>query len=175
MVEDGEEFRREVLRLAGPEVLSCIQCGTCSASCPTAHLMRPSIRRLVKLCLEGKKKEALSADAIWLCTSCQLCTVRCPRGIRPKAVVSALKELAEREGIKGRDQAYEELFMRQVKECGRISEVPLSGEFLLVFPQGAVQAMEMGLELAPKGKVALGKEKIKRPEEVKRIIEELGR
>ncbi len=169
------EFKKEVLRLAGPEVLTCMQCGTCSASCPTAPLMDSSIRRLIKLVLEGRKEEALGSNSIWLCTSCQLCTVRCPRGIRPKAVVSALKELAEREGIKGRDQAYEELFMRQVEECGRISEVPLSGEFLLVFPQGAVQAMELGLELAPKGKVALGKDRIKRPEEVKRIIEELGR
>jgi len=50
------EFKQEVLRLAGPEVLACIQCGTCSASCPTAHLMNPSIRKLVKLCLEGKKR-----------------------------------------------------------------------------------------------------------------------
>ena len=175
MVKEGKEFTREVLRLAGQEVLSCFQCGTCSASCPTAHLMRPSIRRLVKLCLEGKKAEALSADAIWLCTSCQLCTVRCPRGIRPKMVVSALKDLVEREGIKGKDEAYEELFMRQIRDYGRIAEIPLSGEFLLAFPQGAVQAMELGLELAPKGKVVLRTEKIKRPEEVKRIIEELGR
>lgn len=171
----GEEFRREVLRLAGPEVQTCIQCGTCSSSCPTAHLMKPSIRRLIKLCLDGKKEEALNNDTIWLCTSCLLCTVRCPRGIRPKAVVSALKDLAEREGIKSKDQAYEQLFLDQIKDYGRIAELPLSAEFLLVFPQGAVQSMEMGLELAPKGKIGLGIEKIVGRDEVKRIIEELGK
>ena len=171
----GEEFRREVLRLAGPEVQTCIQCGTCSASCPTAHLMKPSIRRLIKLCLDGRKEEALHNDTIWLCTSCLLCTVRCPRGIRPKAVVSALKDLAEREGIKSKDQAYEQLFLDQIKDYGRIAELPLSAEFLLVFPQGAVQSMEMGLELAPKGKIGLGIERIAGRDEVKRIIEELGR
>jgi heterodisulfide reductase subunit C2 len=169
----GEEFRREVLRLAGPEVQTCIQCGTCSASCPTAHLMKPSIRRLIKLCLDGKKEEALNNDTIWLCTSCLLCTVRCPRGIRPKAVVSTLKDLAEREGIKGKDQAYEQLFLDQIKNYGRIAELPLSAEFLLVFPQGAVQSMEMGLELAPKGKISLGIERIAGRDEVKRIVEEL--
>ncbi len=89
-----EDFKNEVLRLAGEEVRTCIQCGTCSASCPTAHLMKPSIRRLVKLCLEGRREEALHNETLWLCTSCLLCTVRCPRGIRPKMVVSALKELA---------------------------------------------------------------------------------
>lgn len=171
----GEEFRREVLRLAGPEVQTCIQCGTCSASCPTAHLMKPSIRRLIKLCLDGKKEEALNNDTIWLCTSCLLCTVRCPRLIRPKAVVSALKDLAEREGIKSKDQAYEQLFLDQIKDYGRIAELPLSAEFLLVFPQGAVQSMEMGLELAPKGKIGLGIERIAGRDEVKRIIEELGK
>jgi heterodisulfide reductase subunit C len=170
-----EEFKQEVLRLAGPEVLTCIQCGTCSASCPTAHLMKPSIRRLVKHCLEGKKEEALRNETIWLCTSCQLCTVRCPRGIRPKAVVAALKELAEREKIKGKDQAYEELFQRQIKDYGRIAEILLSGEFMFVFPQGALQSMELGLVLAPKGKIKLAVEKIRGRDEVRRIMEELGK
>jgi heterodisulfide reductase subunit C len=168
-----EQFKQEVLRLAGAEVLTCIQCGTCSASCPTAHLMNPSIRMLVKLCLEGKKEEALHNDTLWLCTSCLLCTVRCPRSIRPKAVVSALKDIAEREGVKSKDASYEELFLRQIRDYGRIAELPLTGEFLLVFPQGAVQSMQMGLELLPKGKIGLDIEKIKGRDEVKRIVEEL--
>ncbi len=168
-----EQFKQEVLRLAGAEVLTCIQCGTCSASCPTAHLMNPSIRMLVKLCLEGKKEEALHNDTLWLCTSCLLCTVRCPRSIRPKAVVSALKDIAEREGIKSKDASYEELFLRQIRDYGRIAELPLTGEFLLVFPQGAVQSMQMGLELLPRGKIGLEIEKIKGRDEVKRIVEEL--
>ena len=168
-----EKFKQEVLRLAGAEVLTCIQCGTCSASCPTAHLMNPSIRMLVKLCLEGKKEEALHNDTLWLCTSCLLCTVRCPRSIRPKAVVSALKDIAEREGIKSKDASYEELFLKQIRDYGRIAELPLTGEFLLVFPQGAVQSMQMGLELLPRGKIGLEIEKIKGRDEVKRIVEEL--
>src|SRR5512137_1117777 len=123
----GEEFRREVLRLAGPEVQTCIQCGTFSSSCPTAHLMKPSIRRLIKLCLEGRKEEALHNDTIWLCTSCLLCTVRCPRSIRPKAVVSALKDIAEREGDRGKDAAYEDFFLKQISDYGRIAELELTG------------------------------------------------
>ena len=170
-----EQFKQEVLRLAGAEVLTCIQCGTCSASCPTANLMDPSIRKLIKLCLEGKKEEALHNETLWLCTSCLLCTVRCPRGIRPKAVVSALKDIAEREEIKSKDAAYEQFFLKQIKDYGRIAELALTGEFLLVFPQGAVQSMKMGLELLPKGKISMEIEKIKGRDEVKRIVEELRR
>ena len=167
------EFKQEVLRLAGPEVLACIQCGTCSASCPTAHLMNPSIRKLVKLCLEGKKEEALHNETLWLCTSCLLCTVRCPRGIRPKAVVSALKDIAEREGVRGRDASYEEFFLKQIKSYGRIAELPLTAEFLLVYPQAAVQSMQMGLELISKGKIGVKVDRIDGRDEVKRIVEEL--
>ncbi len=168
-----EQFKQEVLRLAGQEVLTCIQCGTCSASCPTAHLMNPSIRKLIKLCLEGKKEEALHNETLWLCTSCLLCTVRCPRSIRPKAVVSALKDIAEREGLPGKDAAYEKFFLKQIEDYGRIAELALTAQFLLVFPQGAVQSMQMGLELVTKGKIGLEIERIKGQDEVKRIIEEL--
>lgn len=167
------EFKQEVLRLAGPEMLTCIQCGTCSASCPTAHLMNPSIRKLVKLCLEGRKEEALHNETLWLCTSCLLCTVRCPRGIRPKAVVSALKDIAERESVRGRDASYEEFFLKQIKNYGRIAELPLTAEFLLVYPQAAVQSMQIGLELISKGKIGARVDRIEGRDEVKRIVEEL--
>ena len=167
------EFKQEVLRLAGPEMLTCIQCGTCSASCPTAHLMNPSIRKLVKLCLEGRKEEALHNETLWLCPSCLLCTVRCPRGIRPKAVVSALKDIAEREGVRGRDASYEEFFLKQIKNYGRIAELPLTAEFLLVYPQAAVQSMQMGLELISKGKIGARVDRIEGRDEVKRIVEKL--
>ena len=170
-----EDFKKEVLRLAGEEVRTCIQCGTCSASCPTAHLMNPSIRKLVKLCLEGRREEALHNETLWLCTSCLLCTVRCPRGIRPKMVVSALKELADREKIVSPGQSYDHLFNKQIEEYGRISELPLIGEFLLSYPQGTVQSMKVGLELLPKGKITLDREQVKRKDEVKRIMEELGK
>jgi heterodisulfide reductase subunit C len=169
------EFKRKVVQKVGQELLTCFQCGTCSASCPTANLMRPSIRRLVKLVLEGSKEEALNNATIWLCTSCQLCNVRCPRGIRPKAVVAALKDFCEREGkVTGKDQTYEEIFMRFIEKYGRVSELPISAEFILSHPETALEAMRTGLELIPKGKLTLMRDKIKRTEEVKNIFDELG-
>ncbi|MCJ7444759.1 MAG: 4Fe-4S dicluster domain-containing protein [Methanotrichaceae archaeon] len=173
-METDKKFKQEIVQQTGTEVLTCIQCGTCSASCPTSHLMKPSIRRLIKLVLEGKKEEALDSCTIWLCTSCRLCNVRCPRGIRPKALVDALKNLCEREGREtGKDQAYEEIFLRFIKDYGRVSELPLSGEYIFIHPEAAVGAMRVGLELIQKGKLTLMRDKIKRTEEVKKIITEL--
>jgi heterodisulfide reductase subunit C len=167
------ELEKEVIRLAGPEVRTCIQCGTCSSSCPTAHLMRPSIRQLVRYVLDERKEDALRNRTIWLCTSCQLCTVRCPRGIRVRAVVAALKDLAEREGIQCPDQSFEEIFLGQIWDSGRIHEALLSTEYLLANLGSAVQTMEMGLALAPKGKLVLERERIRGVDEVRKIIEEL--
>jgi len=179
MTPEEEMFRDRVLKLAGDEVKTCIQCGTCSASCPTASLMDVPIRKLVKLVLEGEKERALSSRSIWLCTSCLLCTVRCPRSIRPMAVVAALKTIYEEEGLKCRDSVFEGIFGRQIRDYGRISEVLLSAEYMIRNPSSALQIMAFGAELVPKGKIELGfeaarGERIEGTEEVKRIFKLLG-
>ncbi|MEN3037204.1 MAG: 4Fe-4S dicluster domain-containing protein [Candidatus Methanosuratincola petrocarbonis] len=165
-------FRDEVIRLAGDEIRTCIQCGTCSSSCSTAHLMDNSIRKLIRLVLEGRKKEALASESIWLCTSCLLCTVRCPRGIRPKAVVSALRNICEREGIGSRDASFERIFIDQIRKTGRISEVLLSAAYALRNPDAAVPIMEMGIELLSRGKVSLDPGMVKGMDEIERIFRE---
>ncbi len=176
---EGEVFREKVLALAGEVVLTCIQCGTCSASCPTAHMMDTPIRKLVKLVLEGEKEAALLSRSIWLCTSCLLCTVRCPRNIRPMAVVAALKSIYEDEGMKCKDSVFEGIFARQIRNYGRISEVLLSAEYMIRSPSSAVQIMSFGAELVPKGKIELGfeaakGERIEGTEEMKRIFDLVG-
>jgi heterodisulfide reductase subunit C len=179
MTPEGEKFRDRVLKLAGDEVKSCIQCGTCSASCPTASLMDVPIRKLVKLVLEGEKAAALASRSIWLCTSCLLCTVRCPRKIRPMAVVAALKTIYEEEGLKCKDSVFEGIFARQIRDYGRISEFLLSAEYMIRSPSSAAQIMAFGAELVPKGKIELGfeaarGERIEGTEEMRRIFELLG-
>lgn len=168
----GEGFTEEVIRLAGEEIRTCIQCGTCSSSCSTAHLMDNSIRKLIRLVLEGRKREALASDSIWLCTSCLLCTVRCPRGIRPKAVVSALRQICEREGIRSKDASFERIFMDQIRSSGRISEVLLSAAYALRNPDAAVPIMEMGIELLSRGKVSLDPGSVSGMDEIQRIFRE---
>ncbi len=171
---EGEVFKEMVLKLAGDEVKTCIQCGTCSASCPMAHLMEDPIRKLIKFVLEGMKEEALESKTIWLCTSCLLCTVRCPRNIKPMAVVAALKQIYESEGRRCRDSVFEGIFARQVQTRGRVSEVLLSAEYLIRSPESAAQIMAFGAELVPKDKIDLDieaeMERIEGLDELERIF-----
>ncbi len=79
---------------------TCIQCGTCSASCPTAYAMDYTPRQLWKLIQLGLKDEVVNSRTFWLCTTCKACTVRCPRGIDLTQTMLMLKEYAVRESLK---------------------------------------------------------------------------
>ena len=83
----------------GEEIRLCIQCGTCTASCPNADRMEHTPSQLIAMARAGMRKEVLSSNAMWYCLSCYLCTVRCPRGIKQTDLMHALECLAIREGL----------------------------------------------------------------------------
>jgi heterodisulfide reductase subunit D len=85
---------------AGRLIRRCIQCGTCSASCPTVYGMDYTPRELWRLVNLGLVEEVLDSRTFWLCTVCKSCQVRCPRGIGITDAMVALKEWAMREGIR---------------------------------------------------------------------------
>jgi len=57
------------------KLLTCIQCGTCTASCPTAYAMDYTPRQLWRLVQLGLKNEVLSSNSFWLCTACYACKI----------------------------------------------------------------------------------------------------
>jgi heterodisulfide reductase subunit D len=78
---------------------TCIQCGSCTATCPTANLMDISPRQLWGLIRLGLKNEALQSKTFWLCTTCKACTAHCPRGIPLSDMMIGLKTYAVRGGF----------------------------------------------------------------------------
>ncbi|MDY7079217.1 MAG: (Fe-S)-binding protein [Chloroflexota bacterium] len=72
----------------------CIQCGTCSATCPTAYAMDYSPRQVWRMVKLGMRDRVLSSSTFWLCTTCKACQVRCPRGIDLMDTMIGLKEYA---------------------------------------------------------------------------------
>ncbi len=62
-------------------VVQCIQCGVCSGSCPYGEVLDFTPRKLVMLFRLNEFEEAIT-DTIWFCSSCYLCTFRCPSGIK---------------------------------------------------------------------------------------------
>ncbi len=92
------DFLEEVYRLPGGQMIKdCIQCGTCSGSCPASYEMDYAPRQLFAMIRAGLRDEVLRSNTIWTCCSCYLCTVRCPRQIKVTDIMYALKSLAIKE------------------------------------------------------------------------------
>jgi heterodisulfide reductase subunit C len=78
----------------GEKIKLCLQCGTCTGTCPVSYAMDVTPRQIVALFRAGMIEDILRSRAIWLCASCYSCTVRCPVGIKITDTLYALKRVA---------------------------------------------------------------------------------
>ncbi len=142
------------------KLLTCIQCGTCTASCPTAYAMDYTPRQLWRLVQVGLREEALRSRTFWLCTNCYSCTVRCPRGIALTETMAALKRLAIAEEVGGKEKArvsrFYRAFMETVRRYGRNYEPELLLRYFLgADPVGLVGQAPLGMTLLRHGRLAV--------------------
>ncbi|MCK4595080.1 4Fe-4S dicluster domain-containing protein [bacterium] len=169
-VEEGrkltQRFLEEVMLIPdGYKVMSCIQCGTCSASCPSAYAMDYTPRQIVAALRADIIHEVLVSNSVWLCASCYSCTVRCPAGIPWTDIMYQLKRLGEDEGIIPRVKKGHELatvFNSIIDKYGRSSEFKLMFKFYL--RTGLFKALgQLGFasKLIFKGRLGLVSHKIK--------------
>jgi heterodisulfide reductase subunit C len=87
------------LEPGGENIKKCFSCGTCTAGCPVREVTdRYNPRRIIRMALLGMKKEVLSSDFIWLCSSCYTCFERCPQDVKIPELMNAIKNIAVREG-----------------------------------------------------------------------------
>jgi heterodisulfide reductase subunit C len=91
------EFVKKVEELSGQSLLSCYQCGKCSAGCPMAKDMNLLPNQIIRLMQLGLREEIAKANTIWMCASCTTCGVRCPRGVDLSRVMEALRALELRD------------------------------------------------------------------------------
>jgi len=77
---------------------ACLQCGTCTGSCPSGRRTAWRIRQIFLKTIIGLREEALSSDDLWNCTTCYTCQERCPRKVRSTDIVRVLRNMAVKEG-----------------------------------------------------------------------------
>jgi heterodisulfide reductase subunit C len=93
--ELNTHFWDEIRDMSGcQEIDSYIQSRTCSSSCPMSVYRRYPPRRIIAMIKNGFKDEALSSFAIWLCSSCYTCRLRCLTLIKITNVTFVLKRKA---------------------------------------------------------------------------------
>ncbi len=157
------------------EIDRCIQCGTCSSSCPMAIYMDYPPRKIISFIKNGFKEEALKSFTIWLCPSCYTCQVRCPSKIKITDVMYALKRKAIEEGVYPSKFSMPVLareMHRLIAKNGRNSETWLVLNLYLKSknPMGLLKMAPMGMSLMKTGRMSLKKEKIKNTRQLRRIL-----
>jgi quinone-modifying oxidoreductase, subunit QmoC len=169
------DFIAELATVPGGErVRDCIQCGTCSGSCPVAHLMDNPPRKLLAMIRAGLRDEVLRSRSLWLCSSCYTCTERCPRQIAVTDLMYALKRLALRENRVPEDvnaAVFVNTFAHGIERRGRNSETAfLMRYYLSVDPGAMLGQAPLGLRLFTRGRFPLLAEHIKRRKELRAIL-----
>jgi len=172
---DGDKMNSDFIKKVlaeggnGAAIAACMQCGTCSGGCTNIDLMDMSPRTLILMIQRGEWEKVLKSNALWMCSSCYICTSRCPRGVRPSDVIEAVKALAIRQGIENDSTRFNQIFVELVQKRGILFEPELMQKY------GGLPAMieqaELGIKLTLKGKMSPFPEKVKDPKKFSEALE----
>lgn len=159
---------------AGERIKRCIQCGTCTGSCPVSYAMDISPRELIALFRAGEMERIMKSRTIWICASCYACTTRCPAGIKITDTIYALKRTAmekEMESIAPQVQILASLFVKNLMSYGRLHEGTLIRKYYMkVNPGKFMSLIPLGKKMWKTKRIAIMPTKIKARESLSRII-----
>ena len=182
LVVNRDDFLKEVYSVPGGEsVRWCIQCGICSGSCPNAALMDYSPRKIIALLRAGRRYDVLTSNAMWVCASCYLCTVRCPKSVKITELMHTLERLSIYRGLTSGRTSTSTLyraFVDSIKSNGRVHELGMMMKFYLstlltgkTNPLDMIKMLPLALKLLSRGRMVIKPRKIKGIEQVKTIVE----
>ena len=138
-------------------IRSCIQCGTCTASCPNTDFMDITPRHMWRLVLTDHVDTLFSSKSFIMCSSCYYCTLRCPRGLELTQAMGRLKQAVSKLKLKQFRQSYlfYDAFLDSVKKHGRVREMEFMTHYFLSMknPVLPFTYASLGLKLLAKGKI----------------------
>jgi heterodisulfide reductase subunit C len=172
-------FVEEVASVPGGEgIRLCIQCGTCTASCPTATSWEYTPSWVIAMVRAGMRQEVLSTSAMWNCLSCYSCTVRCPRGVKPTEVFHALESIAIQKGYqvaRTTTPAMYKSFVDSIKQNGRVHEFGMMFKYYLSSnPFSALKLMPVAMQLYSHKRLSLQPVSNRGKEDLSKIIEKFN-
>jgi quinone-modifying oxidoreductase subunit QmoC len=170
-------FSEEVANLLhashGSPLNACIQCGTCSGTCPVAEFMDYTPRRLIAMINADMKKEVLDSNTYWFCASCFHCTVRCPSEIDIAGLMYGLKRYSIWKHQYADDligPVFSETFVKSIIRSGRSYEPVLAPSY--IFSYGVREFLNeaaTATNLMLKGRLPVLPPKLKRLDNFKKM------
>jgi len=88
-VEPG--LYREVAKYGGGDITACMNCGSCTATCPQSMETGGFPRRIIHLLQAGHKEKLAASLEPWLCYYCGECSDTCPRDANPGETMMAAR------------------------------------------------------------------------------------
>lgn len=160
-----EEFLESVRSMPqGQKIDQCLQCGTCTASCPSSFAMQYPPRAVLAALRAGMLDQVIRSHAVWLCASCYSCTVRCPAGIPLTEIMYEIKRFGIRKGLldrKSNGVAMAETFVELIHKYGRSADAELIGRYILrTRPATAFSFIPLGWKLLRKNRISFGKDQV---------------
>ena len=160
----------------GESIKKCIQCGSCTGSCPVSYTMDITPREIIALFRARDIESILSSRTIWICASCYACTIRCPQGVQVTDILYALKRLAiEQKIFPKRFPVYSlsKSFVYLANRYGRSYEPGLIvAYFLKTNPFKLLGMIPLFLKLFFKGRIGMLPKKIKGSKNFSKILQE---
>ncbi len=167
-------FLDEVYKIHGGEkIKDCIQCGTCSGSCPVSWAMEETPRQIFAMIRAGMRDRILDSLTIWTCASCYQCAERCPQQIKITDIMYMLKRMAIRENRQRSKhaRALSKTFVEIVNNYGRNRETELMTRFMLATnPLGSVAQAPVALNLRTHGRLPLGGSRVRDIDGLRKIV-----
>lgn len=172
---DREFLKRIEEKSFSDEISRCIQCGTCSSSCPMAEYMDHPPRKIIGMVKHGFKDDVLRSFTPWLCASCYSCQVRCPSQIKITDVMYTLRREAIDAKIypsKFPVPALAQEMHKIIARNGRNSELWLVVNMYLRLKNflGPLKMAPVGIDLMKTGRLSLKKEKIKNTRQLHALL-----
>ena len=88
-----KNIKEQIIRSSGVNVLKCMRCGKCSATCPNYDEMEYHPHEFVYFVEKGDIERLMNSKSIFTCLSCMACIERCPRQVEPAKIIEAVKLL----------------------------------------------------------------------------------
>lgn len=103
-------------------MVSCDQCGQCSASCPIGFALDLLPHQMVRLLQLDAESKVLSSEALWLCIQCGRCTRVCPREVDLAGRIQELRTRARNlaQGQSKNQRCFHRIFLRSLQRNGRV-------------------------------------------------------
>lgn len=151
------------------QILRCIQCGTCSGSCPLGAEMDHAPRALFALIRDGAMAAALKSNTPWYCVACYQCMDRCPQEIPVADIMYRLKQMALAAGSEPPSHKLPDFyraFAADVGRNGRMTETHVMARYSLKHPLDAAANSATALRLLLRGRLDLFPNRSRRPAQV---------